>query len=206
MRSLMKLVVSPIRYFRERLESPIEWVFGVSALLCYGVLLAVAESARVAGTVGEIGVVLSFMFGVGTLVGVLFLFSLQAGAVVGLGLFSSHGNGWRLVEFSALAVWTQVPMAVITLGFWTMTDFESLRLPSDAGFVAIAEALANRSQQPAAGERTLWLLSAYWSLWYVSLQAAALRVVSGFTVSGAAAAGCLLGLLFVALPWALQRF
>lgn len=206
MRSFIKLVVSPIECFRERLEGPIRWASPVLALLCCGVLLAIAESARLAGAVGEVRIDLSLLFGVGTLLVFFFMFALQTCAVVGFGLFSSQTDGWRLLEFSALAMWTQVPIAVIAMGFWAMTDVEPLGLPSGAGFLAVAEALANTGSQPTPVEQTFLLLIAYWSLWCVALQAAALRVVCRFTVGAAAAAGCVLGLLFVVLPWALQRF
>ena len=44
------------------------------------------------------------------------------------------------------------------------------------------------------------------ALWLIALHACALRVVSGLTVGGAWAAGIILAILFMGVPWLAGRF
>ena len=67
----------------------------------------------------------------------------------------------------------------------------------------IAAYQANIEQTPFM--LTFRLVGAFFGLWFVALQACALRVVSGFSLGGTWVVGSLLGLVFVLLPWAIQR-
>lgn len=207
MPSIVTLAVSPIRYYQERVAGPAQWVSPAAAVACYGALVALAQFVALARMVGEwrtdVGVLLSTI----TAVFVVFFFALQAGTVIFLEwLFSSARSGWRLLECSALAYWTQVPFAAISIGFWTVMEPGPPVLPARAGIGVTMEVLDGVTEQLPAAVHVLQDLAAYYSLWVVALQAAALRAVSEFTVGGAATAGCLLGLVFVVLPWLFQRF
>ena len=207
MPSIVKLAVSPIQFYQERVAGPPRWASPVAALVCYGALTAMASLVSAARALGE------FRTDAGAVVSVLaigafaFLFVLQAGVVVCIErLFSSARNGRRLVECSALAFWTQVPLAAFSVGFWGLMEPGEPVLPANAGLMAIAEELAAAPLLSLPAVLLFEDLATYYSLWVVALQAAALRAVSKFSVGGAAAAGCLLGLLFVALPWAFLQF
>ena len=210
MPSIVKLAVSPILFYQERVAGPPRWASPVAALVCCGALAAMAQVLAATRAWGDfrtdVGALLSVLM-IGTFA---FLFVLQTGAVVCLErLFSSARNGRRLVECSALAYWTQVPLAAFGVGFWALMESgEPPVLPANAGFwtVMAASSQAVAAQQSLPAVLLFEDLATCYSLWVVALQAAALRAVSKFSVGGAAAAGCLLGLLFVALPWAFPRF
>ena len=217
------LLTSPVRFFRSRLERQPGYLAALAPLAAYAVLstaavLVVARKTRLTteralataelsgiepGWVGDIiGTVASF-----TAVG--FMFVASALALTALdALFAQSGRARRLVEFTALSYWSQLPLAAAWLGivawWWAPSP---LRLPP--GLTA-AELMAVLSEYQEANARTsilstLQLAGAYSWCWFVALQAAALRVVSGFSVHGAWAAGILLATLFVAIPYAAQR-
>ena len=137
----------------------------------------------------------------------LFLFSALAVVVLDM-LFAQSGHGRRLVEFTGLAFYSQLPLALAVLVFtiWWQ-EMDTLRLPPEATGQELAEAVLAQQQESAAaaGLSTLRLMGAYFWCWLVALQAAALRVVSGFSTGGAWAAGILLAVLFVGLPYAVQQ-
>lgn len=216
----VKLVESPVLFFQDRVAGPPRWASPIAALACCCALLAMAgavSTARALGGFRADAAILVSVVGIGAFA---FLFALQTGTVVCIErLFSTARNGRRLVECSALAYWTQVPLVALGVGFWAMMESspEPVLPPANAGTGALLEAIeAGAADQEAqawrrADTRELRVpaqilfenIAACYSIWVVALQAAALRAVSQFSIAGASAAGLLLGTLFVVLPWAL---
>ena len=214
---------SPVRFFRARLERPPRYLAALAPLVAYtaltsaAVLVVMGKTRRVtevafAGLEGAalppawvadaIGVMSSFTAACS-------VFALGALAVLALDtLFVQSGRGRRLVEFTALAYWTQLPFTavwlVIVAAWWEPAP---LRLPPDAMSVELLDVLS-AYQENSEGEplpSTLRLVASYFWCWFVALQAVALRVVAGFTVGGAWAAGGLLAVLFVVAPYVVQE-
>ena len=218
---MLELFVSPIRYFRSLLERPPRWTRAGAPVVVYAGLLAMTGSVTylrlqsglvdtaslatgaVAFTSPVFGTVLS-VFSVVT--GAAVTFWLSTGALIALDvLFTGSGRARRLIEFSALAYWTQVPWTAVVAGV-VLWWFEPapLRLAAGATPMELAEAMRayQENSASAAGLSTMRLVGSYFWCWLVALQAAALRVVSGFSVGGAWAAGILLAILFVGIPYA----
>ena len=214
---------SPVRFFRARLEQPPRYPGALAPLAVYIALMSAAvvvaggKTRRVAEVAfaGVEGPSLPPAW-VGDAIGVIasvttgsFLFALSALAVLALDtLFVQSGRGRRLVEFTALAYWSQVPFTaawlVIVAGWWELAP---LRLPPGATTVELME-IVQAYQEDSASEplpSTLRLAASYFWCWLVALQAVALRVVAGFTVGGAWAAGGLLAALFVVAPYVVQE-
>ena len=218
-----RLLSSPLRFFRSRLERQPRYLAALAPLAAYAVLstaavLVVARETRLtteralAATElpgiepGWVGAVIGTVASV-TTVGFVFVTSALALTALDV-LFAQSGRARRLVEFTALSYWSQLPLAAAWLGivawWWEPPPF---RLPPG---VTAAEFMALLSDYQEANAQTtvlstLQLAGAYSWCWFVALQAAALRVVSGFSVGGAWAAGILLATLFVAIPYAVQR-
>ena len=218
-----RLLTSPVRFFRARLERPPGYLAALAPLAAYAVLasaavLVVARETRLTAQralarvespgfeplwVGDvIGTVASV-----TTVG--FTFVLSALALLALdALFAQSGRARRLVEFTALSYWSQLPLAAAWFGIvaWWWEP-PPLRLPPGLTAVELAGALGDYREESARTTilSTLQLAGAYSWCWFVALQAAALRVVSGFSVPGAWAAGILLATLFVVIPYVAQR-
>lgn len=214
---------SPVRFFRARLERPPRYLGALAPLAAYialtsaAVLVAMGKTRRVT-EVAFAGVEAAALppAWVGDAIGVMSsvtagcsVFVLSALAVLALDmLFVQSGRGRRLVEFTALAYWSQVPFAAVWLaivaGWWELAP---LRLPPGATSVELLEVL-QAYQEDSASEplpSTLRLAASYFWCWLVALQAVALRVVAGFTVGGAWAAGGLLAALFVVAPYVVQE-
>ena len=94
----------------------------------------------------------------------------------------------RLVEFSALAHVTQIPWALATLAvsLWGW-DPEPFRVSSATTVAELPDLLRRYQESMAAApvQSTLRLVGAYFTVWLVALQCAALRVVSGVSVKTA---------------------
>ena len=84
---------------------------------------------------------------------------------------------------------------------------EPLRLPPGVTSVELLDVLRAYQENSANAPllSTLRLVASYFWCWFVALQAVALRVVAGFTVGGAWAAGGLLAALFVVAPYVVQE-
>ena len=111
-------------------------------------------------------------------------------------LFAGSGRARRLVEFSALAYWVQVVWAAVSLIAVLVAYSPSpLDLPISRGRLAVegamAEYLADEAGTPFM--LSIRLVGVYFGLWFTALQACALRVVSGFSVVAASAAGVVMG-------------
>lgn len=213
--SIVKLAVSPILFYQERVSGPPRWASPVAALVCCGVLTATAGVISTARALGEFRTEVMLLASVVSMFMFILLFWLQTGAVMVLArifLFyddDKETNGLRLVECSALAYWTQVPILAAGVGVWAMQPWgETALLSASAGIGEIMAAIENFT---LSQEVTVWVtmfgdIAYYFSLWVVVLQAAALRAVTKFSVGGAWAGGILIGTVFVLLPWAFQRF
>ena len=221
--ALRHLLFSPIRFYRARLEARPRYLVALAPLAAYivlssaTVLVATRKTQRVTEVafeqagfpplasvwVGEaIGVVSSITAG-------CFLFGISALSVVVLDmLLAQSGRSRRLVEFTALAFYSQLPLAAVGLAvvvwWWSPAP---LRLPAGITSMELADFLRAYQAESAdtAGLSTLQLAGSYFWCWLVALQAAALRVVSGFSVGGAWAAGIMLAVLFVGIPSVVQQ-
>ena len=156
---------------------------------------------------------------VSSITAVCFLLAMSALAVVFLDMLFAHesyrnpepasGRGRRLFEFTALAYFSQLPVAVAGLmaAVWWWSP-APLTLPAGITSLELVDALRSYQEESAdtAVLSTQRLIGSYFWCWLVALQAAALRVVSGFSVGGAWAAGILLGVLFVGIPYAVQQY
>ena len=134
-------------------------------------------------------------------------FALMAGGVVVLGaLFSQSGRALRLAEFTGLAYVSQIPWAVVTLVL--LIWYVEIPTPPLPNAVTVEETrqMVESDVDPGGLLSTIDLVQAYSWLWFVALQASALRVVSGFRVFGAWSAGLTLALVFVVVPWVVQRY
>ena len=214
---------SPVRCLRARLERPPRHLAALAPLAAYtaltsaAVLVGMGKSRRVA-EVALAGVEAAALppAWVGDAIGVISsvtaacsVFALSALAALALDtLFAQSGRGRRLVEFTALAYWTQLPFTavwlVIVAAWWEPAP---LRLPPGATSVELLEVM-QAYQEDSAREplpSALRLVASYFWCWFVALQAVALRVTAGFTVGGAWAAGGLLAALFVVAPYVVQE-
>ncbi len=213
---------SPVRFFRARLEGPPRYLAALVPLAAYTALtsaavLVVMDKTRRVAEVAFAGVAAPALppAWVGAAIGIIssvtaafFVFALGALALSALDMFfAQSGRGRRLVEFTALAYWSQVPFTAVWLGivagWWEPAP---LRLPPGATSVELLEILSAH-QEASAGEplpATLRLVASYFWCWLIALQAVALRVVAGFTVGGAWAAGGLLAAVFVVAPYLVQ--
>lgn len=138
------------------------------------------------------------------------MFWLSVGVLAALDLlFTGSGRVRRLIECSALAYWSQVPWSLATIGImlWWF-DPAPLRLPPGVGQSELPALVAayQADLQSTPLMETVGIVGLYFGLWLVVLQAAALRVVSGFSVGGTWASGILMAVLFVGLPYAVQWF
>ena len=214
---------SPVRCFRARLERPPRYLAALAPLAAYialtsaAVLVVGGKTRRVAEAafaemaapplppawVGDaIGVISSVTAGCA-------VFALSALAVLTLDtLFVQSGRARRLVEFTALAYWSQLPFTAVWLGIlaWWWQP-EPLRLPAGVTSVELLDVLSDYQEDSASAPllSTLRLAASYFWCWLIALQAVALRVTAGFTVGGAWAAGGLLAALFVVAPYLVQE-
>ena len=218
-----RLLTSPVRYFRSRLERQPRYLVALAPLAAYAVLasaavLVVARETRLTTQRALAGVESPGMepLWVGDIIGTVasvttvgFTFVLSVLAAVALdSLFAQSGRARRLVEFTALCYWSQLPLAAAWFGIvaWWWEP-PPLRLPPGATAAELAGVLSDYREESARTTvlSTLQLAGAYSWCWFVALQATALRVVSGFSVHGAWAAGILLATLFVVIPYVAQR-
>lgn len=209
---------SPVELFRSRLSYEPAWAVAFVPVIAYAIFMATSASlllVKVRWVVGQAtsasGVempnlfavdMLTFIFGVA---GHIILFWLVTGAFVAVDvLFSGSKQAGRLVELSAISYWTQVPWAVASISLMMFYTLEPLSASRSSLITEITQFQNEIARTPYM--LTFSLLTSIFLLWWVALQAAALRVVSGFTVRGAWAAGIVLGSMFVVIPWAVQRF
>ena len=222
--ALRHLMFSPIRFYRARLEARPRYLGALVPPAAYVVLSSAAVLVVTRKTHGVTAVAFERAglpplapAWVGDAIGVVssitavcFLLAMSALAVVFLDmLFAQSGRGRRLFEFTALAYFSQLPVAVAGLmaAVWWWSP-APLTLPAGITSLELVDALRSYQEESAdtAVLSTQRLIGSYFWCWLVALQAAALRVVSGFSVGGAWAAGILLGVLFVGIPYAVQQY
>lgn len=221
--SLIHIVHSPLRFFRSRAEMPPNWMLALSPVIAAAVMTVMAAGIinvkvrpHVEAAMSELGVDMGpvpagALAAVGLIagaVGYLAMFGAMALTMVVLDLLCAQsGRARRLVEFSGFAFVSQLPLAILGLAFAVWTTPEPLRLPADATLAEFPSIIAEYQGRVAtdAAQAALRMIGIYFGLWLAALQAAALRVVSGFSVGGAWAAGILLTVLFVVTPYVLPQ-
>jgi hypothetical protein len=145
--------------------------------------------------------VLSVVF---SLLGTMGFFALSAGLLVLLDvLFAQSGRARRLVEFTAYSylpgvAWSIVTLAVLTF-WWTPAP---MRVPSLTNINDMQAMIASHQVQLASTpiQITLRIVASFFWAWQIAIQAAALRVVSRFSIAGAWGVGIVLISVFVVLP------
>lgn len=218
--SLLRILDSPLRFYRARMEMQPRWrlaflpVFAVAAFqvaaggtlsfrMRYHVNAALAQMGVDSGPLStDIFAAVVLVAGAAAYLGISGAMAL-AMVVLDL-LFAQSGRARRLVEFAGYSFVSQVPLAVAGLGLAIGVTPEPLRLPPDATLVEFPN-IVRDYQENVAGDTVqavMQMIGVYFGLWLAALQAAALRVVSGFSVGGAWAAGILLAALFVGIPYA----
>ena len=191
-----------MRHYRERLALPPDWASAVAPLAIEAALFMAGFTVMFvrlmpAGVFSSLLVifllVISPFFWI---LGTACWFGLYAGVVVAIHRLGtgSMAGARRLVEFSALAHWSEVPSVVVYAAWLAWGPPPGLDL-NDAAQVEESLGLS------PIGLLAFQLLGAGSGAWLVVLQACALRVASGFTVIGASVAAAVLGIIFVAIPW-----
>ena len=175
---------------------------GINALATSRTTMIGAEGQPVSAQTMPGGVVIA----VAVIVG-LIAFAVRAGAVVGIdAVVAQSGKGWRIVELAGLAYWTQVLWAVPAFAaMWWLYDPPPMVL-SGQGLDA-AQAALRYGEELAAEPLQIAMTRTQqmFGLWLVGLHAAALRVVSRFTVRGAWTAAVVLTIVFMGVPAVLGR-
>lgn len=221
--SLVHIVDSPLRFFRSRVQMSPNWMLALSPVIAAAVMTVTAAGIinfkvrpHIEAAMSEIGVDVAQVpagaiaaFGlIAGAVGYLAMFGAMALTVVVLDLlFAQSGRARRLVEFAGFAFVSQLPLAILGLALAVWNTPEPLRLPADATLAEFPNIIAKYQGRITtdAAQSTLRMIGIYFGLWLAALQATALRVVSGFSVGGAWAAGILLAVLFVVAPYALPQ-
>lgn len=206
---------SPVACYRSILEKSPAWGSALLPLALHtactaataGVTLTKVQSAVEGPITGGAAVALAVF---SALFGVAVAFWLSTGGMIALDkLCNGHGDARRLIEYSAIAHWSQVPWGLVSVtlfAMWFQPEPLNIADSGSAGERLRAMELYRVSVESSSFMLTVGLVGAYFGVWLVALQACALRVVSGFTVRGAWAAGIVLGSVFVVIPWAVQRF
>ena len=218
--SLVHIVDSPLRFFRSRAEVSPNWMLALAPVVAAAVMTVMAAGVlnfkvqpHIEAAMSEMGVDMGqvpagALAAVGLIagaVGYLAMFGAMALTVVVLDLlFAQSGRARRLVEFSGFAFVSQLPLSILGLALAVWSTPEPLRLPADTTLAEFPNIIAEYQAGVTTGaaQATLRMIGVYFGLWLAALQAAALRVVSGFSVGGAWAAGILLAALFVGIPYA----
>lgn len=188
-----------MRHYRERLALPPDWASAVAplaieaaTLMAFVTVLFVRMPALSTGVLSFLLVIFAFS----AIFGTASWFGLYAGVVVAIHRLGtgSMAGARRLVEFSALAHWSQVPSVVVTAALMAWA------VPAELDLNDAAQFEESLSMLPI-GVLALQLLGVGSGVWLVVLQTCALRVASGFTVAGASVGAAVVGILFVAVPW-----
>ena len=208
---------SPVRYFEERLARELSLGLILTSLLLW-VLSATSAGVtllwRAQSALGEPGLPAAVGIGLtlfSACASLSLTFWLSTGALVMLDtVFSGSGKARRIVELSAIACWPHIPWGIVgSVAVWLWFHPEPVGMVPETATTGEMRRLAASYREYMASTpfmRTYSLLGAFVSLWVVCLQACVLRVVSGFSVGGAWAAGMMIGSVFVGAPWAIQRF
>lgn len=138
------------------------------------------------------------------------VFWLSTGSIMALDiLFFGSKKERRIIELSALSFWPQAVWGAIGVALaWLFFHPEAPNVNERMTTIQLREAMVEYQAYVESTDfmLTYRLISAFAAAAVVALQCCILRVVSGFTVGGAWAAGSILGLVLVVIPWAFQRF
>jgi hypothetical protein len=218
----VKLFLAPTDFFRARISRPPNWpgALLLLATICAGtvaVALATVRRGRTAvepilaaaGVTAPANLIDIFVI-VLAVTGFVGSFALMTGSLVFLdSLFSQSGRANRLIEFSAFAHAVQLPLILIAFALSAWGPVPAVRTPSGVLKANEWQELSQKYMtqlRDSPAQRLGRILSTYATFWIVAIQASALRIVSGFSVRGAWAAGCMLALTFGVGPWAWQMF
>jgi hypothetical protein len=214
--SIACVLISPIRFFEARSRRRPNWAGAAVPVVTQCVLAgaigtvvsnkgqaaittALAQFRDGNGGDGGTGLLMTAVSAISVLFNVLrtmFFFAVSVGAVIVLDiLFAQSGRVRRLVEFTGYSYWPTVAWSVVTLAvlvFWC-TPAE-MSAPSLANMNDVGTMVANHQVRLASTpiQITLRIIASFFWGWQIAIQAAALRVVSGFTVAGAWASGIVL--------------
>ena len=221
--SPIRIVDSPTRFYRTRANMSPSWLLAFSPVIATTALYVAAAGVlnlkvqpHVEAAMSEMGVdlgqvptgLIAVVGLMGSAAAYLAMFGAMALVLVVLDLlFAQSGSARRLVEFAGFAFVSQLPLAILGLALAIWVTPEPLRLPADATLAEFPDIMRKYQATVVGGVRqsVLQMVGVYFGLWMAALQAAALRVVSGFSVGGAWAAGILLAVLFVGIPYAVQQ-
>lgn len=220
----IRLLDSPIRYMKRRVEGPTRWFTAILPVTLY--VMASTAGALVAGKRMNMVIHVAmeeaehplpdvpFLLGVlvaggAMVVAAMLTFALHVGTLVALDLFFvQSGRVSRLVELAMVSYWTQAVYALV--GLFSVVLFfepESLRIPpgtSSIGLQQLIEDYYTTTQRVGFSTSLLTSIRQMVNVWLIALHACALRVVSGFSVGSAWAAGVFLTMLFVVGPIVVQ--
>jgi hypothetical protein len=215
-RSVIHVLWSPVRFFRARAGEEPSWLGALAPVFFYclaasaAAIVSVAKGqallAAVTGTSGGGIPIVAMAFGAFvTFASSWMLFALHAGLAVLLdAVWSGSGRARRLVEFTGYAylpsfLWS-VATVVVLVVWW---DPEPFRVPSAVPMSDLPRVVAEYQVRLSASpvQIALRTVGFFVSLWLVALQAGALRVLSGFSVSGAVAAALVMGAILVVVPF-----
>lgn len=134
----------------------------------------------------------------------LVVFAVHAAAVILIDVLTVQSRqGRRLAELCALAYWPQLLCSVPVLAaMWWFYDPPPMVVDTGAG--ADAMQAGRRYAEQMSREPVIVLTTRaqeFAALWLVGLHACTLRVVSGLGARGTWAAGIILAILFLGVPW-----
>ena len=225
--SIVCVLTSPVRFFEARARMRPNWVLATVPVIvqcvlasAMGVVVSIKTQGAMASAFAEFregnfpddgtGLLMAAVPAMSVLfnvLGTMGFFAVSAGAIVLFDvLFAQSGHVRRLVEFTGYSylptlAWSMVTLAVLVF-WWTPVPLKvsSLATMNDVGSM-IATHQANLASTPL--QISLRIVASYFWAWQIAIQSAALRVVSGFTIAGAWAAGIVLISVFVVLPYVL---
>lgn len=210
----IRLIDSPIRYMQARAASGPPRLFPASIAVaanavCGGAATLVSQSrmslmapgmsepATAPGPVPvPVAILLSIVMG-------LLGFAIHAGAVIMLDMAVAQSRQpRRFLELCALAYWPQVLVSIpILAATWLYFD-PPVMVYRGAGADAIAAAMDYGAE---VGRMPFSILTAevqqFATIWLIGLHACTLRVVSGLSAGGTWAAGIVLAVVFLGVPW-----
>ena len=214
----IRLIDSPIRYMRARAAFGPPRLFSaflpvvINALALGGTgILSQSRMSVLAPDFAEPVSIPGLPISVGILVAIiggLAIFAVHAGAVIMLDMAVVQSRqARRFVELCALSYWPQLLVSIPVLAAtWWFFDPPPL-VYRGAGADVMAAAM-NYADEVARLPFAIIVDTArqFATLWLIALHVCTLRVVSGLTGGGTWAAGIILAILFIGVPWLVGRF
>lgn len=214
----LRLLDSPIRFMQRRVDGRPPRLYRaftpvvVNALLVGGASAIVASRTSVLGAALPEAMTAQAMSIAATMVLAVIAgltgFVVRAAIVVGLGtLVSPSGKGWRIVELTALAYWTQVLWAAPGFAaMWLFYDPPPMVLRAGAQ-TDVLMAVVNHAEEMAKEPLQIVMTQTeqMFGAWLIALNAVALRVVGGLTTWGTVAVAVVLAAVFLGAPLAAEH-